>query len=276
MPESTGIRPSVSWLGCAPVARRRVALGTFDGVHLGHRAVIAGSDTVVTFSPHPRAVVGEAPALLQDLEGKIDLLGRLGVAEVVLIPFDRALAAMSPADFIDEVLVGTLGATRVAVGANFTFGHRGAGHASDLIADRRFETRVEPLLESGGAVISSSRIRGLIEAGEVDEAAALLGRRFSCRCQVEPTPEGSTGNLELPRGMARPGAGTYSATLQVGEREPQAALVEIAPNGDQVMSPERGVGGGSAVIALHGRVAPSPSVECLFAGAASPDNPILK
>src|SRR3954468_8272747 len=109
--------PEVSWVGSLSARPRNAAIGTFDGVHLGHRRVIAGADTVITFSPHPRAVVGQAPPLLQDLERKIDVLGRLGVAEIVLIPFDRELAAMSPADFVDRILVEALGVERLAVGS---------------------------------------------------------------------------------------------------------------------------------------------------------------
>jgi hypothetical protein len=125
-------------------------------------------------------------------------------------------------------------------------------------------------------LISSRRICGLIEAAEVEEAAALLGGRFSYRCHVEAMPEGCTGNLEVPGEIVRPGAGTYSAMLQVGKREPQAVRVVVAPSGDRVISPERPVDGGSAVIALDTRVAPSRPAQSLFAGAGLPRESILK
>src|SRR5215210_6479895 len=116
----------VTWLPDARPRPRRVAVGEFDGVHLGHRAVIADADTVLTFDPHPRAVVAPdaAPKLLTSLEVKADLLRGLGVEELVVIPFDRTFAAQSPQEFIYEVLVGTLQATEVAVGENFRFGHK--------------------------------------------------------------------------------------------------------------------------------------------------------
>src|SRR5579859_7531796 len=97
---------------------RRVAVGEFDGVHLGHREVISGNDTVLTFEPHPLAVTrpDRVPKLLTSLEAKIELVARLGVRELVIIPFDDAFAAQTPQAFIDDVLVTSLGATHVSVG----------------------------------------------------------------------------------------------------------------------------------------------------------------
>src|SRR5687767_15723076 len=91
---------------------RSVAIGTFDGVHLGHREVIRGADTVLTFEPHPRAVVApdSAPKLLTPLEVKADLVGELGVRELVVIPFDGSFAAQTAQEFIDRVLIEQLGA----------------------------------------------------------------------------------------------------------------------------------------------------------------------
>ena len=145
---------------------RRVAVGTFDGVHLGHRAVIAGSDTVLTFEPHPTSVVrGPGPRLLTDLRRKASSSPSLGVEELVVIPFDREFAARSAQQFVDDVLVGALGATHVSVGENFRFGHKAAGDADLLAADERFETRIAELLEVDGEVVSSSHIRGSCWAG---------------------------------------------------------------------------------------------------------------
>ncbi len=134
---------------------RRVAVGTFDGVHLGHREVIAGADTVLTFDPHPMGVVspGHEPPLLTTLERKHELISSLGVAELVVIPFDASFAAQSPQAFIDEVLVGRLGATHVSVGENFRFGAKAKGDTALLEADARFETRVVPLLKPFGCRI---------------------------------------------------------------------------------------------------------------------------
>ncbi len=116
---------------------RRIALGEFDGVHVGHREVIRGSDTVLTFEPHPATVVrpGGGPKLLTSLEVKAELIGELGVDELVVIPFDAVFARQSPQEFIDAVLVGRLQATRVSVGANFHFGHHAIGSRSALQAD---------------------------------------------------------------------------------------------------------------------------------------------
>ena len=134
---------------------RRVAVGTFDGVHLGHREVIAGADTVLTFEPHPTAVVqpDAAPRLPTDPRRKAQLIASLGVQELVVIPFDREFAARSAQRFVDEVLVGALHATHVAIGENFRFGHKALGDADLLRADERFETRVVQLLEVDGEIV---------------------------------------------------------------------------------------------------------------------------
>src|SRR3954451_14640261 len=107
----------VTFLPDAEPRPRRVAVGTFDGVHLGHREVIGGNDTVLTFDPHPQSVVapGSTPRLLTTFERKCELVARLGVDELVVIPFDGDFAARSAEDFVEHVLVETLGATHVAV-----------------------------------------------------------------------------------------------------------------------------------------------------------------
>ena len=161
---------------------RRVALGTFDGVHLGHREVIRGADTVLTFEPHPAVVLHpeSPPQLLTSLERKAQLIGGMGVREVVVVPFDRAFASRSAEGFADDVLVGALGATHVSVGANFHFGHRATGRPALLEADGRFRTRVVPLLEVEGEIVSSSHIRRLIAVeGAVEAGASLLGAPFA-------------------------------------------------------------------------------------------------
>src|SRR5690348_3566477 len=105
---------------------RRVAVGVFDGVHLGHREVIAGSDTVLTFQPHPLAVIqpAAAPKLLTPLDTKAELVAELGAEGMVVSPFDPAFAERRAEAFVSGVLVEGLGATRVSVGRNFRFGHR--------------------------------------------------------------------------------------------------------------------------------------------------------
>jgi riboflavin kinase / FMN adenylyltransferase len=171
----------LTWLPDAERRPRRIAIGTFDGVHLGHREVIAGADTVLTFDPHPTQVVHPetAPKLLTSLDRKAELVAGLGVQELVVIPFDGAFASQTAQEFIDHVLVERLGAEQVAVGDNFHFGAKAKGTATMLAADGRFEARICQLLEIGGAAVSSTRIRELITgAGDVAEAAKLLGSPF--------------------------------------------------------------------------------------------------
>ncbi|MBV9605660.1 MAG: bifunctional riboflavin kinase/FAD synthetase [Solirubrobacterales bacterium] len=198
---------------------RRVAVGEFDGVHLGHREVIRGSDTVLTFEPHPLRVVRPeaAPKLLTSLEAKAELIGELGVDELVVIPFDQGFAHQSPRDFIDDVLVERLQATRVSVGENFRFGHRAAGDPALLAADGRFETRVLPLVEVEGEIVSSSHIRGLVLAGDVEVAARFLGAPFQLRGEVVQGDQRGrtlgfpTANLVPDEALVCPGHGIYAA-----------------------------------------------------------------
>ena len=198
---------------------RRVAVGEFDGVHLGHREVIRGSDTVLTFEPHPLRVIRPeaAPKLLTSLDAKAELVAGLGVEELVVIPFDDGFAHQTPQEFIDHILVERLKATRVSVGENFRFGHRAAGDAALLAADSRFETRVVALVEVDGEIVSSSHIRGLILAGEVELAARFLGAPFQLR---GPVVEGDrrgrtlgfpTANLVPDEALVCPGHGIYAA-----------------------------------------------------------------
>ena len=198
---------------------RRVAVGEFDGVHLGHRQVIEGSDTVLTFEPHPLAVVRPeaAPKLLTTLEVKAELISGLGVEELVVIPFDETFARQSPEEFIVDILVGRLGATRVAVGENFRFGHRAAGDPAALMAREEFQTRVVPLVEVDGEVVSSSHIRALVQAGEVEAAARMLGAPFQLRGEVvRGDGRGRelgfpTANLVPDNSLVCPGHGIYVA-----------------------------------------------------------------
>ncbi len=173
----------VTWLPDATSRPRHVAVGEFDGVHLGHREVIRGADTVLTFDPHPRAVVAPAaaPKLITPLAVKADLVGSLGVEELVVIPFDGSFAGQAPQAFIDRILVEQLDARQVSVGENFRFGHKAAGDVALLRAQDAFETRVARLLEVEGEIASSTHIRGLLLAGEVDVAARFLGDPFELR-----------------------------------------------------------------------------------------------
>lgn len=170
----------------APRNERVLAVGEFDGVHLGHRAVISGCSSVLTFEPHPRAVVGPdgAPPLLTTLEQKADVLEDLGVEELVVARFDDAFSRLSPQEFIDDVLVDLLSATEVSVGANFRFGRKAQGNAEVLAADGRFGTRVAELVSTELGPVSSSAIRGMVRDGSVDRVPVMLGRRFEMRGTV--------------------------------------------------------------------------------------------
>jgi riboflavin kinase / FMN adenylyltransferase len=197
---------------------RRVAVGSFDGVHLGHREVIRGSDSVLTFDPHPTAVVApqHTPKLLTPLEVKAELVEALGVQEMIVIPFDADFAKRSAQEFIDDVLVGLLGATYVSIGENFRFGNRAKGDPQMLAEDERFSTRVAPLLEVEGEIVSSSHIRGLVLAGEVEQATRFLGAPFQLRGEVVPGDQRGrelgfpTANLIPDDALVCPGHGVYA------------------------------------------------------------------
>lgn len=197
---------------------RRVAVGSFDGVHLGHREVIGGSDSVLTFEPHPTAVVapGHTPKLLTALAVKAELVEALGVGELIVVPFDAEFAKRSAQEFVDDVLVGKLGATHVSVGENFRFGNRAQGDTRMLESDERFSTRVTPLLEVEGEIVSSSHIRGLVLAGEVSAAARFLGSPFQMRGEVVSGDRRGrelgfpTANLVPDDALVCPGHGVYA------------------------------------------------------------------
>ncbi|MDP2711662.1 MAG: bifunctional riboflavin kinase/FAD synthetase [Solirubrobacteraceae bacterium] len=218
---------------------RRVAVGTFDGVHLGHREVIRGADTVVTFAPHPTAVIqpDAAPRLLTDTDRKASLVASLGVDELVVVPFDRAFAARSAQDFVDDVLVGALGATHVAVGENFRFGHKAQGDAELLRADGRFQTRVVQLLEVDGEIVSSSHIRGLVLGGAVEYAGRLLGDPVTLAGEVVHGDERGrelgypTANLVPDPLLVTPAHGVYAAraTTADGQLLPAAVSIGVRP-----------------------------------------------
>ncbi len=214
---------------------RRVAVGTFDGVHLGHREVISGADSVLTFEPHPVSVVApqHTPKLLTTLARKAELVASLGVEELIVIPFDADFASRSAQEFIDDVLVGALNAREVAVGENFRFGHRAQGDTALLAADGRFKTVVHALLEIDGEIVSSSHIRGLVLAGEIAEANRLLGAEFElCGSVVHGDERGRelgfpTANIRPVEALACPGHGVYACTATADGLDSLPAAVSI-------------------------------------------------
>ena len=220
-----------------PDAKRRdrhVAIGTFDGVHLGHREVIDDADTVLTFEPHPVSVLAPqaAPKLIMPFEVKRDVIDGLGVDELVVIPFDRDFSSIPAEEFISGVLVDKLGAKKVSVGENFRFGAKARGDTEMLAGRDEFETRVVPLLDIDGETVSSSRIRALIAAGEVDQATKLLGAPFLMEGEVvEGDRRGRTlgfptANLVPDDAMVVPGHGVYAA---FANGHPAAVNVGVRP-----------------------------------------------
>jgi riboflavin kinase/FMN adenylyltransferase len=213
---------------------RRVAVGTFDGVHLGHREVIRGNDTVLTFDPHPLAVLkpDAQPKLLQSFQIKRDLIAGLGVEELVVIPFDHEFSEKTAAQFIDEVLVERLAATHVSVGENFRFGNKAGGNTELLRSRPEFETRVVPLVEVEGETVSSSHVRGLVAAGEIGLAREFLGGPFLYEGEVvEGDRRGRelgfpTANIVPDDHLAYPGHGVYAAWAH---GRPAAVNVGVRP-----------------------------------------------
>jgi riboflavin kinase / FMN adenylyltransferase len=198
---------------------RRIAIGTFDGVHLGHREVIRGSDTVLTFDPHPLSVIHPeaTPKLISTFAVKRDLIAGLGVEELVVIPFDERFSSQTAEEFVNDVLVARLGAEQVSVGENFRFGKGAKGTADFLRGHDEFETRVVPLVEAAGETVSSSHIRGLVAAGEVGAAAEFLGAPFLFEGEVAHGDKRGrelgmpTANLVPDERYVVPGHGVYAA-----------------------------------------------------------------
>ena len=216
---------------------RHVAVGTFDGVHLGHREVIRGADTVLTFDPHPLEVINPdaLPKLLDSFPIKRDLIASLGVEELVVIPFDRDFAARAHEDFVEEVLIERLRVTKVSVGDNFRFGRAARGDPDYLRSRPEFETRVVSLVEVDGETVSSSHIRALVAAGEVDVAARFLGAPFALEGEVVAGDRRGhrlgmpTANMTPDPRLAYPGHGVYAATV---DGLPAAVSVGVRPTFD--------------------------------------------
>jgi len=211
-------------------AKTAVALGTFDGVHIGHQQIIrqatarardtGGVSVVFTFSNHPLAVIApeRCPPLLATPAYKAELIAALGADVLLSVAFDRKLLQLSPDDFID-LLVNDLRPAHVVVGPNYSFGHRSAGTPEYLAAagrNRGFEVVVHPAVEADGVIVSSTYIRQLVLAGNVAAAVPLLGRPFRIDGVVAPG-EGRgrslgfpTANITAASGQSVPADGVYA------------------------------------------------------------------
>jgi riboflavin kinase / FMN adenylyltransferase len=209
----------VTKLPDAEPRERHVAIGVFDGVHKGHQAVIDSADTVLTFEPHPLTILHPeaAPKLIMPAQVKRDVIDGLGVEELVVIPFDREFSRLPAEEFISQILAGRLGARRVSVGENFRFGARAKGDPEMLASHAEFETRIVPLVEVDGETVSSSRVRALVAAGEVEAAMRCLGAPFMLEGEViEGDRRGRelgfpTANLVPDDRLVVPGHGVYAA-----------------------------------------------------------------
>jgi riboflavin kinase / FMN adenylyltransferase len=210
---------------------RAVAIGTFDGVHLGHRAVIRAAvdaglrPTVVTFDPHPRTALGNTVELLSTLDRRLELLRECGIADVLVVEFTPETAELSAAEFARDVL-GAIGAQVVVAGEGFRFG-RGREGDCDLLRSIGLDAREVPLVPG----VSSTRIRAHVKAGELEAAARLLGRPF----EVDGVVVGGdrrggtlgfpTANLRVEPTLLVPAYGIYAGAV-----DDRRAAVSIGVN----------------------------------------------
>ena len=205
----------------APAAERAVAIGTFDGVHRGHRAVIEAARAtglrtcVVTFSPHPRTVLGYEVRLLTPVERRIELLGELEPDDLLVVDFTPELATKTPEEFVDSVL-RPLGAKAVLAGEDFRFG---AGRRGDLALLERLGFEIVPVPLVDG--VSSSRIRELLAEGDIGGAAQLLGRPPELEGPVVPGDQRGgtlgfpTANLAVAPEILVPAYGIYAGAARL-------------------------------------------------------------
>ena len=230
-----------------------VTVGNFDGVHRGHQHVVTRArelarllhlhDVVaVTFDPHPIAVLRpeHAPPTLTTIDQRVDLLAEHGVDDILVLPFTREIAEWAPETFVEEVLVETLHAAGVVVGANFRFGKRAAGDVAllrELGAVHEFVTE-GIALDGGPQVWSSTYIRTCLASGDVEGAAEALGRPVAVRGVVQEGDRRGrdlgfpTANVEAS-GTAVPADGVYAGSLQVLDEpaaEPMPAAISVGTN----------------------------------------------
>ena len=237
------------WTGLPADARgTSVAMGNFDGVHLGHASVIglargAAPLGIVTFEPHPRQFFApDAPPFrLMNAEARANRLAKLGVAELFELPFDATLAGLTPEDFVAHVLADGLGVSHVVVGADFCFGKGRKGNADDLhrlCAARGIAVTIAPLVQIDGHEVSSTAIRAALAEGRPRDAAAMLGHWHRIEGEVihgekrgrelgYPTANMSVDGLHLPRlgvyavradVLTGPQAGSYMGAASLGVR----------------------------------------------------------
>lgn len=217
-----------------------VCIGTFDGVHLGHRQVVSTAVAqarhreepcvLLTFDRHPAAVLApdRVPPALATLSQNLSVFESLGVDVAVVHPFDEKTASTEADDFLNDVLIGRLSAERIVVGHDFAMGHDRKGTASWLA--ERITTDIVPAFEVQGHRVSSSEIRRLVASGDVARASALLGRDLTLQGIVVSGQKLGrqigfpTVNLTLPVRQAVPGHGVYAGSCTVGASKFAAAI----------------------------------------------------
>jgi len=205
-----------------------IAIGSFDGLHAGHRKLIKSvvednlyTPTIASFWPHPREVLYNETRLRLDLpEEKLSILENLGIEQLVLIPFDKKLSSLSAERFVRDILINRLQAKKISVGANFKFGFRRSGDVNtikDIIKDRDIELKITPILEDKEGRISSSRIRDLLQKSDLKNAFKILNRPYSFNGKVVrgkgigKSLGWPTANLEIDGRKFLPGEGVYAA-----------------------------------------------------------------
>lgn len=245
------------WQWLDPAARgASCALGNFDGVHLGHQAVIdlargAGPLGIVTFEPHPRQFFqpDAAPFRLMNAEARANRLAKLGVDHLFQLPFNAALAALSPEGFAREVLAEGLGISHVVIGADFCFGKDRAGTAADIraLGERfGFRTTIAPLVKHGGIDISSTAIRTALSEGRPRDAAEMLGHLHRIEGEVIHGEKRGrelgfpTANMDLP-GLHLPRFGVYAVRVDVLTGPQQGSYMGAASLGIRPMFNGSGV-----------------------------------
>jgi riboflavin kinase/FMN adenylyltransferase len=238
---------AITWWepGIEPLGPCVVAIGVFDGVHVGHRALVRDTvalareqnvrSVVVTFDRDPDQVVSPATAMAQllDLDDKLSLLASQGSDVVLVVPFTESLAATPPLVFLDRVLLETMTPVAVAVGRDFRFGHRAEGDVDVLIrygAAHGFEVLAHELVRDAEGPVTSTRIRRLVESGDVAKAALLLGRPHRIRGLVVcgrgegVELDAPTANLVNAPFAALPAHGVYAGRVELDGAEYAAAV----------------------------------------------------
>jgi riboflavin kinase/FMN adenylyltransferase len=253
-----GYRNAPAWSGAA------IAIGNFDGVHVGHRALIArarelaaahGALTVaLTFDPHPSALLApaHAPARLSSMERRLELLAEAGVDAVVVEPFTHGLACVAPAAFVDDILLGALHARAIVVGYDFSYGQARAGTVATLEAHGQaagIDIAIVPPVAVDGETASSTKIRGQLRSGDIAAAARMLGRPWDVDgVVVHGAKRGRT--IGVPTANIAPeidlpiASGIYAVTLSVDGGPALPAVASLGSN-------PTFVDGGGLVLEVH-------------------------